>query len=30
MNGDMINLAVVMVSIVLAVHLIWHDRGHRP
>jgi hypothetical protein len=29
-NADMLPLAVVILAIVLAVHLIWHDRGHRP
>jgi hypothetical protein len=29
MNGDYTGYLIVIIAVILAVHLIWHDRGHR-
>jgi hypothetical protein len=30
MNGEYSSVLIVIIAVILAVHLIWHDRGHRP
>jgi hypothetical protein len=30
MNGEYSSVLVIIIAIIVAVHLIWHDRGHRP
>jgi hypothetical protein len=30
MNTDPMPVLFIILAVVVAAHLIWHDRGHRP